>query len=602
MQVFTKARRVSLVASFALLAPFSQGLAQEDSAAEANRLFIQAVTLYRASQQASEEEKASAYAKVQETFDRILKDFPNSRPAKAIQAGGQPGGVDLAALPGFAANASVEILMACDKLASHPLDHLNPKDIKAKWDSQLSPSADAIKSCEEALKAAPKEQAGRYAFLLARLHRKLEQNKDQGRPPEAFQYVKYLRQSKDSKYPMGLYWWGRLHHDGNFGVRQSYATAWSFYARAAALGSTSAIGEQGYMFAQGQGRSKDASQAITYFSRAHKLSKEQSIPSIGGNYLCWHYFNVHAFGPAKNWCQQSRNDFSSANTRAGHLEDGYTYAFKQCGTTNRQRSEIELILHKEDQYHLQRNANHFGKITWDLVDKTCKSQGDRIATVKYKGETLYTFSTLRFQPKRPNGWFNSRNLAKTAYDAALQRKREAERRERERQARLRQERLAREQAQKTANQIANMKASLSQQHSTKMRQLLAGTGTISNVDDVLRFNKPRALITMVDGTTLLLRVRDISLREGVVFVNDRHIGTDPLRAVRDFERTNLNAMRRWLNYRSILGRRPEQSVTRVVCRMSSRELAGLEGRGTAVFDAKLKTYDNGNAVFDCKLR
>lgn len=66
---------------------------------EANKLFVETVTLYRQSDSFSESDKAEAYQKVRALFDQILNNHPDSRLAKAIAKGGSPGGVVLADLP-----------------------------------------------------------------------------------------------------------------------------------------------------------------------------------------------------------------------------------------------------------------------------------------------------------------------------------------------------------------------------------------------------------------------------------------------------------------------------------------------------------------------
>ena len=67
--------------------------------AEANRLFVEAVKLYRQSEEVTGNARLEAYQKVRSLFDEILKDHPDSRPAKVISQGGSPGGVTIANLP-----------------------------------------------------------------------------------------------------------------------------------------------------------------------------------------------------------------------------------------------------------------------------------------------------------------------------------------------------------------------------------------------------------------------------------------------------------------------------------------------------------------------
>lgn len=88
----------------ALLAVVSLSLSgievrSQDANSEANKLFVEAVTLYRAAQASGETEKSEAYAEVRALFDRILRDHPDSRPAGVIGQGGNPGGVVLSDLP-----------------------------------------------------------------------------------------------------------------------------------------------------------------------------------------------------------------------------------------------------------------------------------------------------------------------------------------------------------------------------------------------------------------------------------------------------------------------------------------------------------------------
>ena len=82
----------------ALFVSLSEVRAQ-DAKAEANQLFVEAVTLYRGSQAATGSAKSDAFAKVRSLFDQILSDYPGSRPATVIAEGGSPGGVPLASLP-----------------------------------------------------------------------------------------------------------------------------------------------------------------------------------------------------------------------------------------------------------------------------------------------------------------------------------------------------------------------------------------------------------------------------------------------------------------------------------------------------------------------
>ena len=85
-----------MVFSFFVSAPDARA---QDSNAEANKLFVEAVTLYRQSQSATGSAKSEAYTKVRELFDKILNEHPDTRPAKVITQGGSPGGVILADLP-----------------------------------------------------------------------------------------------------------------------------------------------------------------------------------------------------------------------------------------------------------------------------------------------------------------------------------------------------------------------------------------------------------------------------------------------------------------------------------------------------------------------
>lgn len=80
-----------------------------DTNAEANRLFVHAVSLYRAAEAREDESNPSDYAEVKNIFDRLIDEFPGSRPAAAILAGGSPGGVDLARLAEMSARAGLKV-------------------------------------------------------------------------------------------------------------------------------------------------------------------------------------------------------------------------------------------------------------------------------------------------------------------------------------------------------------------------------------------------------------------------------------------------------------------------------------------------------------
>jgi len=71
----------------------------QDANAEANKLFVEAVSLYRGSQSETGSSKSESYAKVRALFDQILQDHPDSKPATIIAQGGSPGGVLIASLP-----------------------------------------------------------------------------------------------------------------------------------------------------------------------------------------------------------------------------------------------------------------------------------------------------------------------------------------------------------------------------------------------------------------------------------------------------------------------------------------------------------------------
>jgi len=107
---------LSAIAFLILAIPGAAGAQTAESGdAEANRLFVEAVTLYRQVETLPEEERQDALAHVREMFDQILAEYPGTRPAEAIGQGGSPGGVDLAALPSAERTAGAD---AATKVAS----------------------------------------------------------------------------------------------------------------------------------------------------------------------------------------------------------------------------------------------------------------------------------------------------------------------------------------------------------------------------------------------------------------------------------------------------------------------------------------------------
>jgi len=71
--------------------------AQDDQ--QANALFVQAVLLYRQSEQKTAEAATAELAQVRALFDQILTEHPTSKVALAIESEGAPAGVDLSRLP-----------------------------------------------------------------------------------------------------------------------------------------------------------------------------------------------------------------------------------------------------------------------------------------------------------------------------------------------------------------------------------------------------------------------------------------------------------------------------------------------------------------------
>jgi hypothetical protein len=84
--------------TFALFVSASDVRAQNNGS-EANKLFVEAVKLYRQSEEMTGSAKLEAYEEVRSLFDQILSDYPESKPAKVISQGGSPGGVTIASLP-----------------------------------------------------------------------------------------------------------------------------------------------------------------------------------------------------------------------------------------------------------------------------------------------------------------------------------------------------------------------------------------------------------------------------------------------------------------------------------------------------------------------